>query len=207
MVWQPGSSNHEIGLGNPVQPATILVHPILCQPHHRSSCCSASLLWVSRACLLVNMRFLVSHITGADVAHPLFFEWVEPAVLVNMLYPLSQSTGVPVMHPLIFEWVEPAVLVNMLCLISCSSRVPVARPLFFEWVDCPVNMPDLIQISSKVLARSGSDDSCTLACFWTGSIWPALDTVSQNQTGSRPVLHSMIRAICGRMPPSLRVGN
>ena len=149
----------------------------------------------------------LSHSTGVPVTHPLIFEWVEPAVLVNMLCPLSHSTGVPVTHPLIFEWVEPAVLVNTLFLISCSSRVPVASPLFFEWVDCPVDMPDLIQISLKVLAKSGPDDSSTLACFWTGSIWPAPDTVSQNQTGSRPVLHSMIRAVCGRMPPSLRVGN
>ena len=36
----------------------------------------------------------------------------------------------------------------------------------------PVNMPDPAQIGWEALARSGPDDSCTLACFQTGSVWP-----------------------------------
>ena len=41
-----------------------------------------------------------------------------------------------------------------------------------------------IQIGLKGSARSGHNGSFTLACFQTESIWPKLDTVSQNQTGS-----------------------
>ena len=107
--------------------------------------------------------------------------------------------------------------------------------------------PHLIWIGWEALARSRLDDSCTLACFWTGSIWPKPDTLSQNQIGSgsawkhwpevgliilarrlasvpdpfgpkpdtvsqnpigpRLVVHDMIRATCGRMQPSLTVGN
>ena len=65
----------------------------------------------------------------------------------------------------------------------------------------------LIQIGSKVLARIGLDDSCTLACFQTGSIWPQNLTVIENQIRSRLVLHSVIWAICERMHPSLKLGN
>ena len=35
-----------------------------------------------------------------------------------------------------------------------------------------LNMPDPIGIGSAALARSGPDDSCTPACFRTGSVWP-----------------------------------
>ena len=65
-------------------------------------------------------------------------------------------------------------------------------------------MPDPICIG---LARSEPDNSCTLACFWTGSIWPKPDTISQNYTGSKLVLHNIIWNVCGRMEPSLKVGN
>ena len=41
----------------------------------------------------------------------------------------------------------------------------------------------LVRISWEALARSGPDDSCTVSCFWTGSIWLKSDTVSQNWTG------------------------
>ena len=36
------------------------------------------------------------------------------------------------------------------------------------------------------MARSRPDDSCTPACFQTGSVWSKPDTVGQNQVGSRP---------------------
>ena len=68
----------------------------------------------------------------------------------------------------------------------------------------PVSMPDLIHIQFR-LARSKPDDSCTLACFQTSSVWPKPDAVSQNQIRSRLVLHNMIQAVC-RMHPSLKVG-
>ena len=64
-----------------------------------------------------------------------------------------------------------------------------------------------IRISLEALARSGPDDSCTPACFWTRSVRPKPDTVSQHQTGASLVLHSMIQAVCGRMQPSLKAGN
>ena len=38
----------------------------------------------------------------------------------------------------------------------------------------------LVRIGWKALARSGPDDSCTLACFRAGSVWPKPDTISQN---------------------------
>ena len=75
----------------------------------------------------------------------------------------------------------------------------------------PVNMPHSdshpVRIGWEVLARSGQDDPCTLACFRTGSVWPKPDTVSQNQTGSGLVLHSFIRDVCGRTELSLKVEN
>ena len=59
----------------------------------------------------------------------------------------------------------------------------------------PVNMHP-IQNCSEALARSGPDDSCTLACFQIGSVWPKPDTVCQNPIGSGPVLHNIIWAVC-----------
>ena len=64
-----------------------------------------------------------------------------------------------------------------------------------------------IRIGSEALAGSGLDDSCTPACFQTGSVSLKPDTVSQNQVRSRLVLHNMIQAIGGRMQPSLKVEN
>ena len=54
----------------------------------------------------------------------------------------------------------------------------------------PVNTLEFIRIQSgwEALAISRPDDSCTPACFRTGSIWPKPSTVSQNQTGSGLVL-------------------
>ena len=37
-----------------------------------------------------------------------------------------------------------------------------------------------VRIGWEALARSGPDDSCTPACFRTGSVWPKPDTVSQD---------------------------
>ena len=37
-----------------------------------------------------------------------------------------------------------------------------------------------VRIGREALARSRMDDSCTPACFRTGSVWPKPDTVSQN---------------------------
>ena len=64
----------------------------------------------------------------------------------------------------------------------------------------------LIGISSEAVARSRPIDSCRSACFWTRSIWPKPDTVSQNQIGSGLVLHSMILAICRKTQLGLKVG-
>ena len=41
---------------------------------------------------------------------------------------------------------------------------------------CARSNSHLVQISSEALARSRPNDSCTPACFWTGSIWPKPDT-------------------------------
>ena len=76
----------------------------------------------------------------------------------------------------------------------------------------PANMPDLNRIWSRSawkhwLKLVFMGDSCTPACFQTGSIWPKLDAVSRNQIGSRLALHNMIRAVCGRTQLSLKVGN
>ena len=70
----------------------------------------------------------------------------------------------------------------------------------------PVNVLDPIQIGSEALARSGLDDSCTPACFQTGSIWLKPDPVTQNQTRSGPILHNMIRAACEGTQLSVKVG-
>ena len=43
--------------------------------------------------------------------------------------------------------------------------------------------------------------------FQAGSIWPKPNTVSQNQIGSRLVLHKVNWAICGRLQLSLKMGN
>ena len=63
------------------------------------------------------------------------------------------------------------------------------------------------RVSWKALARSGSDDSCTLACFRTGSVWPKPDTVSHKEIGSRLVSHNIIQDVCGRTRLSLKMGN
>ena len=95
---------------------------------------------------------------------------------------------------------------------DCSMHVVMNRTGFLLYGSaCQVNMlaPNShpIRIGSEVFARSGPDDSCTLACFRAGSVWPKPDTVRQNQIRSRLVLHSMIQAICGRTQPGLKVGN
>ena len=68
----------------------------------------------------------------------------------------------------------------------------------------PVSTSDLIHIQFRLVC-SKSDDSCTLACFQTSSVWPKPHARSQNQIRSRLVLHSVIQAFC-RMQPSLKVG-
>ena len=64
-----------------------------------------------------------------------------------------------------------------------------------------------VRIGLEALARSRPNDSCTPACFWTGSIWPKHETISQNYIGSGLVLHNIIWNVCGRMQPSLRMEN
>ena len=64
-----------------------------------------------------------------------------------------------------------------------------------------------IRVCLEALARSGPDDSRAPACFRSGSDWSKPDTVSQNQIGSGLVLYNMIRSVCGRTQPSLKVGN
>ena len=61
------------------------------------------------------------------------------------------------------------------------------------------------QIAWDALARSGPDGSCTLACFRTGFVWPKPDTTSQNSIGPGLVLHNIIRDVCGRTEPNLKV--
>ena len=56
------------------------------------------------------------------------------------------------------------------------------------------------------LARSGPDDCCTPASFRTGSVWPQPDTIRQNYIGPGLVLHNIIRDVCGRTQPILKVG-
>ena len=46
------------------------------------------------------------------------------------------------------------------------------------------------RIGWEALAKSGLDDSCTMACFRTGSVWPKPGTVSQNSSGSGLVLYN-----------------
>ena len=55
------------------------------------------------------------------------------------------------------------------------------------------NNPDRIRLEK--LASSGPDDSFTLACFQTGSIWPIPGTVNQNQIGPGLVLNSMSQVV------------
>ena len=57
-----------------------------------------------------------------------------------------------------------------------SARALWASFCFRSVQYIPVNMPDPIWISLEVLARSRPDDSCTPACFQTGSVWPKLDS-------------------------------
>ena len=49
-----------------------------------------------------------------------------------------------------------------------------------------------IRIGLETLARSRLSDSCTPACFLTGSIGPKPDTISQNQIRSGLVVHNMV---------------
>ena len=76
-------------------------------------------------------------------------------------------------------------------------RSTIGRPMMRQDT-LPVNMPDPIRIGPEALARSGPDDSCTSACFRTGTVQPKPDAVSQNQIGSELVLYNLIRAVCGR---------
>ena len=73
-------------------------------------------------------------------------------------------------------------------------------------------MPDQILIRAGSAGKhwpelSGPDDSCTPACFRTGSVWPKPDTISQNEIGSGLVLYNVIQDVCGRMQLSLKMGN
>ena len=72
---------------------------------------------------------------------------------------------------------------------------------------CKHARPNLHPVSWEAMAGSRPDDSCTLACFRTRSVWPKYDTISQSQIGSRLVLHNIIQDVCRRMRLSLKVGN
>ena len=76
-------------------------------------------------------------------------------------------------------------------------RSTIGRPMMKQDT-LAVNMPDPIRIGSEALVRSGPDDSCTSACFRTGTVQPKPDAVSQNQIRSGLVLYNLIRAVCGR---------
>ena len=69
------------------------------------------------------------------------------------------------------------------------------------------NLLDPIRIRFSSCSRNRWPESglmvlCTAACFRTRSFWPERDQVIQNQIGSEPVLHSMIRTSFGRMEPN-----
>ena len=49
-------------------------------------------------------------------------------------------------------------------------------------------------VSDQDRIRNRLGDYCTLACFWSGSVWPKPDRVGQNQIRSSLVLHNMIWA-------------
>ena len=81
---------------------------------------------------------------------------------------------------------------NKLLLVTKNLTPFVAYPVWIGW---------------KALASSGPDDSCTLDCIRTGSVWPKPGTISQNQIGSGLVLYNIIRDVCGRTQLSLKAGN
>ena len=51
-------------------------------------------------------------------------------------------------------------------------------------------------------ARTGPDNFCTQACFWTRSAWPQPDKAIQNQISSGPVSQNNIRAVCAKTEPN-----
>ena len=81
-------------------------------------------------------------------------------------------------------------------LVKSYAFIYIYINMFDAWFGTrfPANIPDMIYIQSR-----------SAQTHW--SVWPKPDTVSQNQTGSRLVLHNMIRAICAKTEPSLKVGN
>ena len=103
------------------------------------------------------------------------------------------------------KWKPPAAFL-VINFVGCFF-VTLLFSCFISWDD---KLPSkharsdlhLTEIGSEVLARSGLDDSCTLACFQIRSVWPKPDVISQNPIRSRLVLHNMIQAVCGRMQPS-----
>ena len=87
---------------------------------------------------------------------------------------------------------------------SCQMK-PAAKGCY------PVNMLDPIRIQSRLAQKHWTEAGPMFLAYKLTSRLDLLgkkpDTVSQNQTGSELLLHSMIPAICGRMQPSLEVGN
>ena len=87
---------------------------------------------------------------------------------------------VPRLHPIIFPHNQVFLFHHCFnCHNSKKSRLDAYILLHGIYI-YPVNMPDPIRIGWEALTRSGPDDSCSSACFRTGSVWPKPDTVSQN---------------------------
>ena len=80
------------------------------------------------------------------------------------------------------EQVSQQNIVVVVLIETASARYSV-RLVYTGPCRHPVNMLDPARIWSslaqKVLVKS-RQDSCTLACFWTGSVWPKPDAISQN---------------------------
>ena len=122
-----------------------------------------------------------------------------------------------VLGPYVWGWNSPLIRVYVLygdgiekhsvCGAQVGPFTDSARPDASKIIRFPVNVPHPVRVGSEALAKSGLHDSCGLACFRTGSVWPKPDTASQNQIGPGPVLHSMIWDVCGRTQLSLKVGN
>ena len=92
--------------------------------------------------------------------------------------------------------------------VQCHAKATRCIPNTF-----PVNMPDLIRIWSRLAQKHWPEAGPIILAHRLASgpdpssIWSKPDTVSQNQIKSRLVLHSMIRAICGRNQQSFETGS
>ena len=76
---------------------------------------------------------------------------------------------------------------------NTQKRIPVNMPYPIPPSKHAVSDPHPVRIGWEALARIGPDDSCTLASFRTGSVWPKPDTIRQNLIGPGLLLHILIR--------------